>query len=93
MKNRNVEVETSKEDKYHRKIAKVTLDNGLDYGSYMIKNGFAIVRYISTIKNNYFYYYDTDYVNNLYDLQDYAKKNKKGFWSESEATLRKIFPS
>ncbi|WP_406602187.1 thermonuclease family protein [Mesomycoplasma moatsii] len=87
-----VDIEALKKDKYDRWISKVTMKNGLDFSSYMIKNGYAIVRYISPIKSSYFYYYDSDYIDHLYDLQNYAKINKMGFWSESNAVLKKIYP-
>lgn len=87
-----VNIEALKKDKYDRWISKVTMKNGLDFSSYMIKNGYAIVRYISPIKSSNFYYYDSDYINYLYDLQNYAKINKIGFWSESNEVLKKIYP-
>lgn len=58
----------------------------------MVKNGYAVVRYISPIKNNIFYYYDYYYIDNLYQLQEKAKRNKKGFWTENNQILDKIFP-
>ena len=90
---KEVEIECLKKDKYDRWITKITLDNYLDFGSYMVANGYAIVRYISPIKNNYFYYYDANYIDNLYNLQEEAKVKKLGFWSESQETLKQIYPN
>lgn len=92
LKNKNVEIESIKNDKYERKITKVELENGIDFSSYMVKNGYAIVRYISSNKSNPFYYYDYNYVDNLYKLQDEAIQNKVGFWSEPIEILKKIYP-
>lgn len=92
LENHNIKVETLKSDKYNRLISRVTLDNEIDFGSYMIENGYAIVRYISPSKYNQFYYYDNFYIENLYNLQSTARKNKKGFWTENLDTLKKIYP-
>lgn len=91
LQNQYVEIESLKTDKYNRKIARVSV-NGNDFASYMIQNGYAIVRYISTNKNNPFYYYDQYYVENLYRLQEEAKQNKKGFWIEPSNVIKQIFP-
>ncbi len=92
LSNRQVEVEIIKKDKYNRNIVKVNLDYDLDFGSYMIRNGYAIVRYISSNKNSPFYFSDINYINNLYSLENEAKQNKLGFWSEPETIFKKIFP-
>lgn len=89
----NVEVESLKKDKYDRWISRVTLSNGIDFASYMISSGYAVVRYISSNPNNPFYYYDKKYIDLLNELQAEAKSNKKGFWSESLSSLKKIFPN
>ncbi|MBR2022218.1 MAG: thermonuclease family protein [Mycoplasmataceae bacterium] len=91
LQNRFVVYEHFKNDKYDRKIVKITLDNGQDFASYMIENGYGIVRYISKNKSNPFYYYDHEYIDNLYNLQDKAEKNKAGFWNESIENIKKIY--
>lgn len=90
--NKKVTIETEKKDKYNRWISKVIDYKKNDIALHLISNGFAIVRYISTNQSSPFYYYDTNYVNYLYQLEKEAKSNKKGFWSESIEDIKKIFP-
>ncbi len=91
--NKKVELEEVKKDKYGRWVTRVTLEDGEDFSSYLVENGLAAVRFISPIKTNYFYYYDAEYIDNLYHLQDQAKLEKKGIWAENNETLKKIYPS
>ena len=69
------------------------MSSGIDFASYMISNGLAIVRYISPNKNNPFYYYDLQYINQLNELQEEAKQNKKGFWKEPNEIFKNIYPN
>lgn len=80
-----------KKDKYHRNVAKVMYKNQ-DIASFLIKNGLALVRYIDNNKKSPFYYYDSYYINNLWKLQNNAKKEKNGFWIENKDALNEIFP-
>lgn len=89
--NQWVEIEQLRVDIYDRKIARITLNNNIDYATHMVQNGFAKVRYISTNKNSPFYYYDADYVNHLYTVEKEAQIKKKGFWSESISNINQIF--
>lgn len=91
LKNQWVEIEYLKDDAYQRKVAKVKLANNIDYASYMVSKGYAKVRYISTNKNSPFYYYDANYVDHLYRMENEAKEQKLGFWSESASNINQIF--
>lgn len=90
---KNVEVECLKKDKYNRWISRIKLSNGIDFASYMVSSGYAVVRYISSNPNNPFYYYDKKYIDLLNELQSEAKASKKGFWKESLSSLKNIFPN
>lgn len=92
LQNRFIVYEYLKNDKYDRKISRITLDNGQDFASYIIENGYGVVRYISKNQSNPFYYYDYKYIDNLYYLQDKAERNKVGFWNESIENIKKIYP-
>ncbi|MBD5423310.1 MAG: nuclease [Mycoplasma sp.] len=91
--NKWIEIESLKTDNYNRLITKVTINNKIDFSSYMVKNGYAKVRYISNNKNSLFYYYDNEYINNLNMLEEEAKLNKRGFWRETKDNINKIYPS
>lgn len=87
-----VNAEIVKQDKYNRYVARITMDNNIDFASYMVYNGLAIVRYLSTNKKSPFYYYDLQYINELNNLQQEAKINKRGLWKENSNTLKQIYP-
>lgn len=90
--NNYVTINTHKKDKYQRPIAKVTLDNNKDLGIELVKNGLAIVRFISANKNNPFFYHDLNYIDQLNNAQSDAQKQRNGFWYEPKYNIKKIFP-
>lgn len=91
IKNQKVQVDTIKQDKYKRSIARISIDNQ-DLSTLLISEGLAVIRYISTIKNDPFYYSDQAYVENLWNAQKLAKHQNKGIWQESKTRLESIFP-
>lgn len=91
IENKKVNILNIKKDKYNRNVSRITFNN-IDISSFLVKNGLAIVRFINTNKKSPFFYHDKFYVENLWNLQNNAIKNKNGFWVETKENLESIFP-
>ncbi|MBN3534868.1 thermonuclease family protein [Mycoplasma procyoni] len=79
--NKKVNIVPITHDKYGRNVSKILIDNE-DVGLEVLKNGLAIVRYISEDRKSPFYTNDREYYKKLLDASFYAQVNKKGFWKE-----------
>lgn len=71
---------SDKQDKYGRTLAWVFVDNVL-LEEELVKIGYAKVKYI---------YGDYAYINELNELQNYAKENKLGIWSDYVPVYYKV---
>ncbi len=76
--NRYVDIIYIKNDKNNHQIVKVYYQN-LDIGLKMLKDGYALINYISLNPTNSFYTNDFNYFNLLVKMQYYAFKHKLGF--------------
>lgn len=85
-----IEIQTI--DKYKRQVAKVK-NKSNDLGILLVKNGLAIVQYISLNRNNLFYTKDKNYFFDLIENQKYAIENKKGFWKIVNLNIKNIYPN
>lgn len=79
-KSPDLKINFIQEDAYKRKVVKV-FGNNFDLAKELVKNGLAIVRYISLDQKSPFYTLDINYYGELLNLELEARKNKQGFWS------------
>lgn len=76
---KEIEIIEISKDKYNRKVAKISYKNK-DFSKELLRNGLAIIRYISLDVKSPFYTKDKEYYKKLLNEVYYAKKWKKGFW-------------
>lgn len=89
--NKYVIIDKWKVDIYKRVVAKIKC-NSISLAKVLLSNGLARVKYISPNENNYFYYPDTNYYNQLIEIEQYAKINKIGIWKLSTKEQKQVFP-
>ena len=85
----NIEILFLSKGYYGRSVCRVLADKK-DVATTILKNGLAIVKYVSINPKNKFYSSDFEYYNLLLNAQYYAFENKLGIWSKKEL-LKKIF--
>lgn len=91
IQNKNVKIKKWKLDLYKRMVVRINYGT-IELAKLLLSNGLARVKYISPIEGNYFYYPDTNYYEQLMEIQKYAKTNKIGIWKLSTYEQKIIFP-
>lgn len=91
IENKEVQPDIIKKDKYNRLVSKISFNNQ-DLTTLLIRKGLAVIRYISSSKKDPFYFSDCNYIENLWEAQNIAQKEKQGFWKEDQTKLKQIFP-
>ncbi|WGI36729.1 thermonuclease family protein [Mesomycoplasma lagogenitalium] len=80
IENQNINIEKISLDKYNRIVSKAYYNNQ-DISKEMLKNGLAIIKYISIDVKSPFYTSDFNYYSELKETMFNAMKEKRGFWS------------
>lgn len=83
-----VQIKIIKNDKYNRKVANIWI-NFNNISIKLVENGFARVYYISKNKKDYFYYWDSTFIDKLYKSQQKAIINQSNIWKEN---INSIYP-
>ncbi len=89
--NKDVIMKTWKLDSYKRMVTRINIGS-IELAQTLLSKGFARVKYISPIENNFFYYPDINYYNQLINIETNAKVNKLGIWKLSKNEQTIVFP-
>lgn len=94
LENKKVKVQKVARDDYQRIVAKAKSndDNNQDLGLELVRNGLAIVAYISTKPGDRYFTDDYKYYEQLISAQYKAWQEEVGIWSLDEDEMKEVYP-